>query len=170
MAPSQKTPDLPPTRNNVRDRVQKQTKKTTNKGSKMNVSAATTDSVSKLKQESSQNLPNHQNVVQTEVEKTKNMVRKWICSCPEHENDPLFHVFPTESQVDIPSCANKCPYCESRVGKGGRAGAIIRKHVKSTHCVSIPMVGVIFNRRKTPTIFTTLLPNTTPEIFVTLGD
>jgi hypothetical protein len=74
MAPSQKTPDLPPTRNNVRDRVQKQTKKTTNKGSKMNVSAATTDSVSKLKQESSQNLPNHQNVVQTEVEKTKNMV------------------------------------------------------------------------------------------------
>jgi hypothetical protein len=82
MAPSQKTPDLPPTRNNVRDRVQKQTKKTTNKGSKMNVSAATTDSVSKnirqrpttKKQESSQNLPNHQNVVQTEVEKTKNMV------------------------------------------------------------------------------------------------
>ena len=32
------------------------------------------------------------------------------------------------------------------------------------------MVGVIFNRRKTPTIFTTLLPNTTPKIFVTLGD
>jgi hypothetical protein len=32
------------------------------------------------------------------------------------------------------------------------------------------MVGVIFNRRKTPTIFTTLLPNTTPKTFVTLGD
>jgi hypothetical protein len=32
------------------------------------------------------------------------------------------------------------------------------------------MVGVIFNRRKTPIIFTTLLPNTTLKIFVTLGD
>jgi hypothetical protein len=67
MAQSQKTPDLPPTRDNVRGRG-KQKKKPTNKGSK--TPAATTDPVAT--QDSSQDLPNH--VAQTETKKTKNMV------------------------------------------------------------------------------------------------
>jgi hypothetical protein len=31
--------------------------------------------------------------------KKKNMVIKWVCSCPEHEDDRRYYVFPTEGHV-----------------------------------------------------------------------
>jgi hypothetical protein len=71
MTRSQKTPELPPTRNNVRESG-KQGKKSTSKGSKRNVSIATTDSVAT--QNSIQDIANHQHVAQTETKNIKNMV------------------------------------------------------------------------------------------------
>ncbi|KAM5443969.1 hypothetical protein MaudCBS49596_008060 [Microsporum audouinii] len=66
---------------------------------------------------------------QPKKKKKKNKyAKKKICDCPAHDIEK----WPCAGEIDIPSCSNKCPYCEYSP-KGKHLGAVIRKHVRSQH-------------------------------------
>ncbi|RJE19590.1 hypothetical protein PHISCL_08080 [Aspergillus sclerotialis] len=57
--------------------------------------------------------------------------KKVLCDCPDHQNKTW--KWRMAGPIEIPKCANRCPFYGYRTKKAGHDGSTVRKHIKNIH-------------------------------------